>query len=282
MPRRPAGARKRQPNTVAALERGIAVLRCFESELRALSNGEIARATGIPKPTVTRLLATLVAVGYLKPAREPDRYVLAAEVIPLAQAFLRGVDVRAYARPHMVELAEAIGGWVFLAVRNGLEMIIIEISRAHSAALLSRLEVGSRVPMPNSALGRAYLSALEAREREQLFEELRRHCGAQWAKLRAGLQLALKDAAAHGYCLSVGEWHPDVNSIAVPLRTPRGELMSLLAGGPAYAFAAERLRKLIAPQLLRTVRTIEHETGGLVAQPVGALLGQGAAAAPGR
>ena len=269
MPRsgaRPAHPGKRQPNTVSALERGIAVLRCFEADPQALSNGDIARATGIPKPTVTRLLATLVSVGYLKQARESDKYVLSAGVIPLAQAFLRGVDVRAYARPHMVALAEAIGGWAYLAVRNGLEMIIVETCRAHSAMLLSRLDVGSRVPMPKSARGRACHSALAPRERERALDELRRSFGEQWPKLRAGLQLALKDAAASGYCMSIGEWHPDVNSIAVPLLAPGGEIMALLCGGPAYAFPADRLRKLIAPQLLRTAAAIAHEIGGLAGE----------------
>jgi DNA-binding IclR family transcriptional regulator len=256
---------QRRTNTVSALARGIAVLRCFEADPRPMSNGEVARATHIPKPTVTRLLVTLVAVGYLKPAREPDKYQLSAGVIPLAQAFLRSVDVRAYARPHMVALAEAIGGWAYLAVRNGLEMIIIETCRAHGAVLLSRLDVGSRVPMPNSALGRAYLSALEPGEREAMLEELRRTFGNQWPKLRAGLQLALADAAQHGYCMSVGEWHPDVNSIAVPLLAPGGERMALLCGGPAYAFPADRLRKLVAPQLLQTAKAIAHEIGGYAA-----------------
>jgi DNA-binding IclR family transcriptional regulator len=254
---------KRRTNTVSALERGIAVLRCFEADPRPLSNREVAHATGIPKPTVTRLLATLVAVGYLKPAREPDKYQLAAGVIPLAHAFLKSVDVRAYARPHMVALADAMGGWVYLAVPNGLEMIIIETCRAHGAVLLSRLDVGSRVPIPNSALGRAYVSALESRERERLLEDLRRAFGADWPKLRAGLQLALKDATEHGYCMSAGEWHPDVNSIAVPLFGPGGERMALLCGGPAYAFPADRVRKLVAPQLLQTAKAIAHEIGGV-------------------
>lgn len=269
MPRgaaKPATSRKRHPNTVSALERGISVLRCFEADPRPKSNGAVARATGIPKPTVTRLLATLVSVGYLKQSRETEQYALSAGVIPLAQAFLRSVDVRAHARPHMLALAEAIGGWSYLAVRNGLEMIIIETCRARSSMLLSRLDVGSRVPMPNSALGRAYLSALELAERKSMLEELRRTCGEQWPKLRAGLEIALKDAGAHGYCLSVGEWHPDVNSIAVPLLTPRGEIMALLCGGPAYAFPIDRLRKLVAPQLLRTAAAIAHEIGGLAGE----------------
>jgi DNA-binding IclR family transcriptional regulator len=74
---------RRGAGTVSALERGIAVLRCFEPGGGALRNGELARRTGIPKPTLTRLAATLVSLGLLKHARADDRYELAAGV-PIA------------------------------------------------------------------------------------------------------------------------------------------------------------------------------------------------------
>ncbi|HVB50049.1 MAG TPA: hypothetical protein VNF69_16865 [Burkholderiales bacterium] len=63
--------------------------------------------------------------------------------------------------------------------------------------------------------------------------------------------------------MSIGQWQPDVNSIALPLLASGGESMALLCGGPAYAFPADRLRKLIAPQLRRTAEAIAHEIGGL-------------------
>ena len=50
-----------RPDTVSALERGIAVLRCFDEDRRVLSPTELSRLTGIPRPTVTRL--ELVAHG---------------------------------------------------------------------------------------------------------------------------------------------------------------------------------------------------------------------------
>ena len=85
-PRRPAG------DTVAALARGIAVLRCFGEGAGTLSHGDIARQTRIPKPTVTRLVSTLEALGLLRQVAESDHYTLAAGVLPLARAYLAGLD----------------------------------------------------------------------------------------------------------------------------------------------------------------------------------------------
>ena len=48
---------------VTALARGIELLRCFSPRENVLGNQELARMTGLPKPTVTRLTNTLMRLG---------------------------------------------------------------------------------------------------------------------------------------------------------------------------------------------------------------------------
>ncbi|HEX6361427.1 MAG TPA: helix-turn-helix domain-containing protein, partial [Albitalea sp.] len=115
-----------RPDTVSALERGIAVLRAFDEDRRVLTPTELSRLTGIPRPTVTRLASTLVALGLMKQEHGSERFMLGPGVVSLARVFLAGLDVRAVARPHMQALAESAGGSVYLAVRDGLEMVLIE------------------------------------------------------------------------------------------------------------------------------------------------------------
>lgn len=253
-----------RPDTVSALERGIAVLRCFDEERRALGPTELAKLTGIPRPTVTRLASTLVALGLLKLEPQRERYMLGAGVVTLARAFLAGLDVRAAARPHMQSLAEDSGGSVYLAVRDGMEMVLVEACRSRSSMLAARLDVGSRVPMANAALGRAYLAAIPADERRQLIEAVRLARGSDWAALSQGLNRALEDAQHLGYCLSAGEFHSEINSVSVPLVGPDGEVMALNCGGAAFAFTEERLRAQLAPRLIATAQAIAAEIGGHV------------------
>jgi IclR family transcriptional regulator, positive regulator for flagellar biogenesis len=260
----PEGASER-PDTVSALERGIAVLRCFSEDRRVISQTELARLTGIPRPTVTRLAGTLVALGWLKLDGDGERYALSAGVLIPARAFLAGLDVRAVARPHMQQLAEQSGGSVYLAVRDGLEMVLVEACRARSSMLAARLDVGSRAPMANSALGRAYLGALPVAESAALIESLRLARGSDWAALQPGLSEALEDMRQHGYCMSIGEFHREINSVSVPLVSHDGEVMALNCGGSAYAFTREKLREELAPQMLQLARVIAAEIGGKVA-----------------
>lgn len=259
-----AGEVAERPDTVSALERGIAVLRCFHEDRRVISQTELAKLTGIPRPTVTRLAGTLVALGLLRFDRDGERYALAAGVLTPARAFLAGLDIRAVARPHMQALAEQFGGSVYLAVRDGLEMVLIEACRARSSMLAARLDVGSRAPMANSALGRAYLGAAEPAEAQVLIESQRLARGSDWPALQPGLTRALDDMRRFGYCVSVGEFHREINSASVPVIGPDGEVMALNCGGSAYVFTEDKLRRELAPQLLALARTIADEIGGSV------------------
>jgi DNA-binding IclR family transcriptional regulator len=252
--------------TVSALKRGIAVLHCFSNGARTLSNGEISALTMVPKPTVTRLATTLVSLGLMRQDPETEKYSLGAGVLSLAQAFLSDLDLRAYALPHLRHLADTTGGSAFLGVCDGLEMVVIEACRARTSMVTVRLDVGSRLPIATSAIGRAYLSSLQEAERTQLMEKLKQKSAGDWPRLSAGIEQSMRDAAAHGYCASLGELRTEINSIAVPLTPPGGEHVAVNCGGPAFAFPEARLREEIAPRLLATARAIAGEVGGSVRQ----------------
>jgi DNA-binding IclR family transcriptional regulator len=257
-------SRADRPDTVSALERGISVLRCFSEERPVLGHAEVARITGIPRPTVNRLVATLLAQGMLKSALVADRFMLGPGVVSLARVFLGSLDVRAVARPSMQAMAEGVGASVYLAVRDGMEMVLIEACRPRTSMLAPRLDVGSRAPLPNSALGRAYLSAMDDAARTQLVDSLRLLRGPEWDTLAPGMTSAIAEAKRLGYCLSLGEFHREINSVSVPLVGPGNEIMALNCGGAAFVFTEERLRNEFAPRLREIALEIARNIGGHV------------------
>lgn len=259
--------RAKSADTVSALDRGLALLQCFREGQRALGATELSRMTGIPRPTVTRLADTLVANRWLRAEPGGDRYMLGAGVVSLAQIFLSGLDVRGSARGPMQALAERTGGSVYLAVRDGMEMVIVEACRPRSSMLATRIDVGSRAPLPVSALGRAFLAALDEPQRQQLIDSLRLLRGAEWASVAPGMERAINDAHRLGYCLSLGEFHREINSVSVALVGPTGEVMALNCGGPAFHFSEQGLRDEVAPALAQMAASIAAEIGGRVVQP---------------
>jgi DNA-binding IclR family transcriptional regulator len=254
-------------DTVGALDRGLALMQCFSETRRAIGPSELARLTGIPRPSVIRLAQTLVAHRWLQAEPGGERYMLGAGVVALAHTFLAGLDVRAVARPRLQALADRFGGSAYLALRDGLDLVIVEACRARQAMLAARLDVGSRVPLPNSALGRAYLGALAESDRRPLLDSLQLTRGSEWPALAPGLAAALAEHAQQGWCLSVGAFHREINSASVALIGPRGEVMSFNCGGPAFLFTEERLRAEVAPALAAMVAEVAAAIGGRAVLP---------------
>lgn len=186
--------RESSPDEITALARGLAVLRRIAAADAPVSNRELTELTGIPKPTVSRITATLVSAGFLFQLPDSERFVLTASVLELSHGFLRNFDIRARSRPFMIELAERTSLSVHLAVRDRLDMVAIDVIRPRSAVLVTRLEIGSRMDIARTAVGRAYLAALEDDERRLLLESLRTTAGDDWPHVSARLTPALDEA----------------------------------------------------------------------------------------
>lgn len=248
-------------DSVSALRRGFEVLQCIADAGKPLGNAEISQLTGIPRPTVTRLVATLVGLGHVRAAPGSERFELAAGVVGLAQAFLGGLDVRGAARPHLVALAESTGASSLLGVRDGEEMLVIEAARSRSAVASLAADVGTRMALATSALGRAWLAGVDTPTRNAVLSQLKRPRGSR-TPIDGDFDAMLAEARAQGYALSLGDWHPAINAVAVPVRTPSGEVITLNCGGPSFVMPAERLREVGIPALLRTADALARDIGG--------------------
>jgi DNA-binding IclR family transcriptional regulator len=247
---------------VVALSRGLDVLRAFRPNDGLLGNQEIAARTNLPKPTVSRLTYTLTKLGYLTPVPRFEKYQLAPAAMALGYAALANLGVRHLSEPYREELMRATGGAVAVGGRDRLSMIYFGQSRGMTIGV--QLDVGSRVPIATTAMGRAYLWALSEEERSKLLQELKEHYGPRWAKMRDGIERAGETVARHGFVISAGEWHDDIAAAGVALKLNDGTgPYAFNCGAPAFRFTEERLRNDIGPRLLTMVRNIEAALGGM-------------------
>ena len=250
---RPRVNAKEDRHFVTALARGLDVLSAFRSRDRMLGNQELARRCGLPKSTISRLTYTLTKHGYLEHADDGSGnsgYRLGSAVLALGSAMLARMDMRQLARPLMQELADQSQAMVSLGMRDRLSMIYVENCRSESALTLS-LDVGSRIPLATTAMGRAYLAVCGERERQDLMERIRELDPAAWPRIREGIDTALARYQEIGCCTSFGEWQRDVNAIAIAFRPPGGRsVMAINCGGPGFNLSREFLLEEVRPQLL--------------------------------
>lgn len=262
----PAAADCSLGSEVSALARGMTVLQAVGAAASPLSNRELADATSIPKATVSRLTATLIAGGYLRQLAGSERFSLGPALLDLGTRYLQRFDLRSVARPHLAALADATGASVHLSVRDGLDVLVIETLRARTALITSRIEVGARMSIATSAAGRAYLAILPADEQRELLDQLQLASGENWAAFEPRITASLEEHTRLGYCTSFGEWHPHIHALGFALHGPRGERYALSCGGPAYLLPRDVMVEKVAPQLLHTMRLVATELG--VPQPI--------------
>jgi DNA-binding IclR family transcriptional regulator len=253
---------ERDRKFVVALARGLEILRAFTPTDSLLGNQEIATRTGLPKATVSRLTYTLNKLGYLTHVERLSRYQLAPATMSLGFTALSNLRIRDVARPYMQELADYAGASTALGTRDRLNLIYIEHCTSRPSLTL-RLDLGSRIPMSTTAMGRAILAALPEAEREWLMSHIARREGERWPKIRAGIESAIKDLATRGFVLSVGDWQPDISAVGVPLIPPDGSgVYGINCGAPAFGLKRERLETDIGPRLVNAVRNIEAALTG--------------------
>lgn len=246
---------------VTALARGLDVLACFKRGETFLANHDIAERCKLPRSTVSRLTYTLTKLGYLHFVEEVGKYRLGTQLVALSTVALGGLDVRQLARSAMRDLANFSGATVGLAVRDRLSMRYVECLRGPAAISLN-IDVGVRMSMVRSSIGRAYIAALTEAERAPLFEELRMLDPLAWPKVRANLEKAIEDQATIGCCCSFGEWQENVSAIAVGFR-PGGGIppMAVNCGAPTVITSPEFLMEQVRPRLIEMVRRLDGVMG---------------------
>ncbi|MFK3768344.1 IclR family transcriptional regulator [Pseudomonas putida] len=240
---------------VTALARGLELMRCFTPRDNVLGNQDLARMTGLPKPTVTRLTNTLMRLGCLKREVHSGKYQLDVGVLGFGYAMLSNLSIRAVAHPLMEALANHAQAAVAMASRDRLQMVYLDVVQGQGNTTMRR-QIGSYLPLAQSSVGRACLAAMPETEREFLLDHIRQRESDQWPSIRKGLDRAFRDYTDYGFCLSIGEWHRDVNSVAVPLLHPQYGLLTFNCGGPSFQLPRERLMDDIGPRLINMVNNI--------------------------
>jgi len=239
---------------VTALSRGLDVLRCFGPRDRWLANLDIAKRTGLAKPTVSRLAYTLTKLGFLRYSESTNKYALGSAAITLGFAALGQLDIRRVARPLMQELSEYTKTSVHLAVSDRLSMQVVD-TYWNAAAFV--IDIGSRIPIATTSLGRAYVAALPADDRKRILEAIRTARPDDWPNNKKKFDQAFRDYDELGFCFSIGDWRREVNAVAAPF-IPRDGSGPVVIGcsGPAFQLEPEHLKRDVGPRLTALVANL--------------------------
>lgn len=253
---RPTDDHPTGPPLVQSLTRAFDLLECMVDAGGEAGLSELAEASGIPLPTIHRLMRTLTHRGYARQERS-RRYALGPRLIRLGDSASRLLG--SWSQPFLAELVDLTGETANLALRDGDEVVYVAQEQSHHSVRMFT-EVGRRVPLHTTGVGKAILAQLTPAEVDEVLTRTAlRPATDRSVTDPAELRAQLEAARADGYATDEGEYEIGVSCVAVPLSFT---LAALSVSGPA-ARLDHQTRLRIAP-LMRDVagdlsRTLEHD-----------------------
>jgi len=258
-------SRLKEPRFSQSLERGLAILCCFDPEHPVLGIVDIAQELGMSRSTTHRYVITLAALGYLE--QGPGRkYHLGLRVTGLGLSAMSGTGLREHAHADLEDLCQRTGFTVSLAILDGPEILLLERLRG-TRRVLHQVEpgiaAGSRLPAHCTAAGKLLLALLpEPAQRELIGElQLEKH-GPNTIRSKSALRRELAQVREDGLAVDDQEFAAGLFSIAAPLRSDTGDTVAavaITAHGKAIALAD--LIDALGPHLISTADRISARLG---------------------
>jgi IclR family transcriptional regulator, KDG regulon repressor len=249
--------------------RALELLDCIADAKEPPSVAELARLIGVSRSTSYRLLRTLASHGYVSDGFvDSDKLQIGPKVLKLATHFLDRLDIRAVARPHLIQLRDLSHETVQLVVPHRTQALHIDRVET-SQALRTYSPIGGLEPLHSTSMGKALLAAMPDSEVEAIVRQagLPRLTPNTITDL-ARLKEHLAQVRAQGYAISDIENEEDIRAVGVALVPYTGiALAAISISGPAYRFTLEQavalapVMKKAAAEILNQLGLGPHETG---------------------
>lgn len=242
---------------VQSLDRALQLLEHLADANGSLRLAQLEALSGLPLPTIHRLLRSLAHNGYVR--QEPSRrYALGPRLIRLGQTAGRALG--SWAAPHLAELVAEIGETANMAVLEGDRVVYVaQVPSAHSMRMFT--EVGRHVAAHCTGVGKALLSQLPDAD----VRELLRRTGMPAQTPRtitdpAALLVELAEVREQGWAVDDAEQEVGVRCVAVPVPGAPA-LAAVSVSGPSGRITAGRVTE-IAPVLQRVAAGLARDLLG--------------------
>lgn len=209
------------PNLIPATSRTMAVFEVFAREKRELSNSDVARLLSVAESSSSDLLHTLHSLGYLMRTSRTRRFYPTARLYETARQIRENDPLTTLAQEAVEQLTDKTNESAFFGV---LEPTAVKVAAAQASRLPLRyiIDVGERVALHASALGKAMLGLLPHDDARNRLDSVKRPAvtphtvidlDGLMAQLERGRQLGWYEARDEGTegvtALAVSGWLGD-------------------------------------------------------------------------
>lgn len=252
---------------VQTIDRAVSILTWLgNSGEQGMRLADLQRALGLKRPTVHRLLASLIEHGLVSCDERTRHYRLGWEAAVLGwSATHGGYDLREIAQGAMSRLAEETGATALLCACSRRDTVCIDRKAGDYPIKVFTVEVGTRRPLGVGAGSVAALASMPETEALATIDALSGPLQAYPEKLRRGIVPAMRAARKAGYAVSDGLVLPSVIGVGVAIRDPRGVAIGTLGIASFKDNATDKRVADYASLLMREQARIERSLRETVA-----------------
>jgi DNA-binding IclR family transcriptional regulator len=156
-------------STVKSLRTALRLLELVGRERNGARVKDLAAASGVNTASVSKMLSTLAAQGFVRKDGATQRYFLGFKLIELGTRLIETLDIRAAARPVLEELEKATNEVINLAAYHIGDLIYIDKYEG-TKSLRMHSKIGGRADWVNTAVGKAVFANLPEHEKAYLLE----------------------------------------------------------------------------------------------------------------
>ncbi len=238
---------------IEPVRRSFAVLEAL-SHRRSTTLSVLTGETGLPRPTVVRLLHTLIALGYAARVSREQGYRLTDRVLGLAES-IRFVDRLVDAAiPHMRRFTEEHGWPLYLATLSAGAITLRQSTAPESPMAFEGAALNTPRPLLISALGRVILAFCSDEERRAALK-------AAGARQSPALARSLAEIRRDGYAFTRPPRPTRIHGMAVPIHGKERVLGSLSIRFPRSAMGEQQAAQRYARPLAAVARAIAGDVG---------------------
>lgn len=250
-------------STIRSLQRGILILQTV-NRFNGAKPSEISEKTGIPRPSVYRLLETLAEMGLVTRDHFSNKWRPTLHVKSLSSGFRDEDWVCDIAVPHMIDLGRRVLWPIDLVTFRNYHVEVRESTHQISPYSVNHGMVGKQMPVLETSAGRAILAFMPDDERESLLALLSEVTGQQqpFIMLDGSLDIILKRVREMGVGFRMADFTPETGSISAPIwyEDRVFACVTLIWSTNSIKFA--RAVELYRDDLLETAARISHDLVG--------------------
>ncbi|MGC7590232.1 IclR family transcriptional regulator [Bisgaard Taxon 46] len=210
----------KKANSNQSLVKGLLLIDILSNFPNGCPLAKLAELSNLNKSTTHRMLQTLQACGYVKPANTVGAYRLTMKCLMIGQKTLSSLNILNITAPYLEQLNLDTGETVNLSMRDHHHAVMIYKLEPTTGMMRTRAYIGQRLELYCSAMGKIFMAHEKGHSLDDYWEKNQSNIAQLTPKTivtQEAMSLELEKIRELGYAMDNEENERGVTCLACPI-----------------------------------------------------------------